>query len=150
MPDLVDGAAWPVRGELGQGFGHSLLGVLVASLPAGLVLTRLVRRIAPRDLITRLDEGAPASPHRLRAPLSVFIGALSHLAFDLITPDNLVLFWPWVPGEPPFPSWWSHAWSAIPIPGYREPYPVAPHTVAWCVLTLLGAFLFVRCVRGRR
>ena len=46
-------------------------------------------------------------------------------------------------------AWWYHAWGSIPLPVYREPYPLAPRTVAWLVLTVAGAWLFVRCLRPR-
>ncbi|MFQ5503889.1 MAG: metal-dependent hydrolase [Planctomycetota bacterium] len=143
------GIAWPFRGELGQWLGHSLLGVVVAVLP-GLWLTRLARRATPRTLVARLDEGSPASPGPLCLALSVGLGALSHLVTDLVTHRKLLLLWPWYRHEHPFPSWWYHEWGGIPLLVYPEPYPIAPHTLAWCVLTALGIWLFVRCLRRSR
>jgi len=147
MPDVLEAAAWPFRGELGQWAGHSLLGA-VACVPPGLALARLARRVAPRRLVARLDAGAPASPPALRAGASVLLGALSHLAMDLVSHGNFLLLWPWYRDDSLFADWWYHAWGAIPLPVYREPYPIAPHTIAWLVLTVLGAWLFVRCLRG--
>src|SRR5262245_1597904 len=79
MPDIIDGAAWPFRGQLGQWLGHSLLGVII-SAPAGILLARIARRIGPRRLIARLDAGAPLISGVGRVGLSVGIGALSHVA----------------------------------------------------------------------
>ena len=152
MPDVVDAIAWPIRGELGQWLGHSLLGVVVC-VPAGLALAWLARRIIPRKWVARLDEGAPASPASPsmgRAGLSVAVGALSHVVSDLVTHGNFLLFWPWYRNDHAFPSWWYHAWGTIPLPFYREPYPFAPHTIAWIALTILGAVVFVRCLRKTR
>ncbi len=149
MPDIVDAAAWPIRGELGQWLGHSLLGVVVC-VPAGLALAWLARRIVPQKVVSRLDEGAPASPGFARAGLSVAMGALSHVVFDFITHGNFLLLWPWYRNDHTFPSWWYHACGSIPLPVYREPYPFAPHTVAWIALTIIGAVVFVRCLRKTR
>ena len=149
MPDVVDAAAWPIRGELGQWLGHSLLGVAVC-VPAGLALARLARRILPEKWVSRLDEGAPASSGIVRAGLSVAIGSLSHLVFDFVTHGNFLLLWPWYRNDHVFPSWWYHAWGSIPLPVYREPYPFAPHTIAWFTLTIIGAVAFVRCLRKTR
>ncbi|MHC4550792.1 MAG: DUF4184 family protein [Planctomycetota bacterium] len=146
MPDLVDAAAWPARGELGQWLGHSLLGV-VGCVPAGLALAWLARRITPRPWLARLEAGAPASPGLVRAGLSVAGGALSHVVLDFITHGNFLLLWPWYGSDDAFPSWWYHAWGGIPVPVYREPYPFAPHTIAWIALSILGAVLFVRTLR---
>jgi membrane-bound metal-dependent hydrolase YbcI (DUF457 family) len=132
MPDVLDAAAWPFRAELGQWLGHSLLGVVVA-VPPGLALARLVRR--------------RASPSLIRAGLSVALGAFSHLVFDLVTHGNFLLLWPWYRNDHAFPSWWYYTWGTVPLPVYREPYPFAPHTVVWIALSLLGAVLFVRCLR---
>ena len=116
MPDIVDGAAWPFRGELGQWLGHSLL-------------------------------GAPPSPTLARASWSVGIGALSHLFFDFVTHGNFRLLWPWYTNDHAFPSWWYHRWGSIPLPVYKEPYPFAPHTIAWFAMTVLGAVMFFRYLR---
>ena len=149
MPDVVDGLAWGFRGELGQWLGHSLIGIGVC-VPIGLLLVSLARRVAPRAWVARLDAGAPASPSLARAAASLAIGALSHIAFDLVTHGNFLLLWPWVPNESIFPDWWYHAWASIPLPVYREPYPIAPHTLSWIVLTLIGVVLFVRCTRAAK
>ena len=151
MPDILDTALWPFRaGELGQWAGHSLVGVL-ACIPAGLVVTWLVRRAVPGRLLARLEDppgSPPPSPGRASASLG--IGALSHVLSDLVTHCHFWLFWPWYTGDDVFPAWWCHAWAKVPLPIYREPYPLAPHTIAWFVVSLLGAILFVRCLRPAR
>jgi LexA-binding, inner membrane-associated putative hydrolase len=146
MPDIVDGLAAPLRGELGQWIGHSLVGILLC-VPPGLLLTWLARRFVPARFIARLDQGSSGAPIVRRAALSVAIGALSHVIFDLVTHANFLLFLPWSDGRGVFPEWWSHAWTTIPLLVYREPYPIAPHTIVWGVLSVVGAVLFFRCVR---
>lgn len=133
LPDIVDAVAWPFRGELGQWLGHSLLGV-ASCVPTGLALAWLTRRLLRRRAILPL----------LRDALSVAVGALSHVLFDLVTHGSLRLLWPWYVDDHAFPSWWYHAWAGIPLPFYREPYPFAPHTIAWILLSIAGAVLFVR------
>jgi Domain of unknown function (DUF4184) len=149
MPDVIDATAWPFRGELGQWLGHSLLGVLVA-VPYGFAVAWLVRRILPRRMIERLDRGPVPPRSRLRAAASLAIGALSHVAFDLVTHGNMVLFWPWYRNDHAFPSWWYHTWARVPLLVYAEPYPIAPHTLSWVAFSILGAWLFFRCLRAPR
>jgi len=97
--------------------------------------------------ISRLDQGRPRFPAPFRGCLSIGIGALSHVIFDLITHGNFHLLWPWYGNDHAFPSWWYHSWGEIPLPFYREPYPFAPHTISWILMTVLGAVLFFRCLR---
>jgi len=149
MPDVLDALTWPFRGELGQWLGHSLLGVVV-SVPFGLALSRLARRVVPRRFIARLDEGAMPGGGLARECISAGLGGLSHVAFDLPTHAKFMLLWPFFVPDRIFPSWWCSAWGSISLPTYREPYPLAPHTVAWVLLSVLGAVLFVRCLRPRR
>jgi hypothetical protein len=146
MPDVVDGIAGLFRGGLGQWLGHSLIGVFVC-VPAGLILLWLARRILPRKLLARLG-GGPTVPAGLARPtLSVAVGDLSLLAFDLVTHGNFLLLWPWYVNDRAFPSWWYHSWGSIPLPGYRDPYPFAPFTITWILLTLVGIVLFLLCLR---
>ncbi len=147
MPDVVDALAWPVRGELGQGMGHSLVGVVIACLPLGLVLEQLVRRFVPRRFLARLD--GETRPKLGLACSSIAVGALSHDLFDLVTHANFPLLWPWGKGLDPFPSWWSRPWARIPLFVYREPYPLAPHTIVWAILSVLGVVLFVRALKKK-
>lgn len=145
-PDLVEVIAWPIHGgELGQGIGHSLFGVVIANVPLGLALTWAVRRFAPRRWLDRLSDDRATTLRR--DVLSIAVGALSHALFDLITHCNFVLFWPWMTNAQPFPEWFCRAWMRIPLLVYRQPYPLAPHTIVWFVLSVLGAVLFFRCLR---
>ncbi|MFN0205647.1 MAG: DUF4184 family protein [Planctomycetota bacterium] len=146
MPDIVDGIAWPFRGELGQWLGHSLVGIVVC-VPPGLLLVNAARQFAPQKLIMRLNEGAPPSAGLVRASVSLAIGALSHIVFDLITHGNFPLLWPWYVNNHAFPAWWYHTWASVPLLVYKNPYPIAPHTVAWMILTIVGAVVFIRCLR---
>ena len=150
LPDIADAIAWPFRGELGQWLGHSLLGVVLAA-PLGVLLARIARRALPRRALARLDPAPPQGGARslAREALSVLAGALSHLLFDLVTHGNSLLLFPWYQDDRLFPSWWYHAWGAIPLPVYRRPYPIAPHTVSWLLLSAAGAALFFRCLRPR-
>jgi hypothetical protein len=148
MPDVVDAVAWPFRGELGQWLGHSLVGLLVC-VPAGLALAWLVRRITPGGWISRLEGSPPAASGTLRASVSIAAGALSHVVFDLLTHANFLLLWPWYRNDHAFPEWWSRPWTRIELPFYREPYPIAPHTIAWFGMSILGVVLFVRYLRRR-
>lgn len=147
MPDLVDAVAWPFRGELAQWLGHSFVGI-AACVATGLPLVWLARRALPQRWVSRLDEGAPPSPSLARAAASLAIGALSHDAFDLVTHGNFLLLWPWCAPAHAFPDAWYRTWATIPLPVYREPYPIAPHTIAWLALTILGIVLFFACVRA--
>lgn len=148
MPDVIDALAWPLRGELGQWMGHSLLGTF-ACVAVGLPLVWLCRRVLPVRWIARLDVGAPDRPTLGRMIVSLAIGSLSHVLSDLVTHANCLLFWP---GPEPdlFPAWWSHAWTHVALPMYREPYPIAPHWVSWLLFTIGGAFSFWWCVRAQR
>jgi hypothetical protein len=146
MPDVVDFAAWPLRGELGQWMGHSLVGLFVC-VAAGFPLLLLARKALPAAWIARLDRGGPPVPGVPRALLSLGVGALSHDVFDLVTHASFQLLWPWYTSEHVFPAWWSSAWGSVPLFVYRQPYPLAPHTIAWAVLSIAGAILFWRAVR---
>jgi hypothetical protein len=148
MPDVLDALTWPFRGELGQWLGHSLVGVIV-SVPIGIALSRLARRVVPSSFIARLDEGASPDGSFPRECLSIGIGSLSHIAFDLPTHAKFMLLWPFHVPEGVFPSWWCRQWGTINLPTYRDPYPLAPHTVAWVILSAIGAALFIRCLRAR-
>ena len=149
IPDVVEVLVWPIRGgELGQGIGHSLVGVVAMCLPLGLVVTWLVRRVIPRRFLDRVTDDLPTTFRR--DALSLVIGALSHDLSDLITHCNFVLFWPWMTKAQPFPAWFCRPWARIPLLVYREPYPLAPHTIVWFVMSVLGAWLFFRCLRPRR
>ncbi len=144
MPDIVDALAWPIRGELGQWMGHSLIGTF-ACVALGIPLVWLARRVLPKGFLARLDRGAPDRPTLVRMLASLAIGSLSHVASDFVTHANCLLFWPFAEPDP-FPAWWKHAWTTVSMPWYREPYPIAPHWVSWALVTVLGAVSFFWCV----
>ena len=146
MPDVVDFLAWPLRGGLGQWIGHALVGLPVCTA-VGLPLAWGLRRGLPRRWIARLDEGAPTSPGLLRAPRAVLIGAASHVVTDLFTHKNFVLLWPFYVDDDAFPAFWTRPWASVNLFVYKEPYPIALHTVFWAVASILGIVLFVRCLR---
>ena len=149
MPDVIETLAWPIKGELGQGFGHSLIGVVIACVPVGLLLTWIARRALPARWIARLDDGATPTT-MMRASVGVAIGALSHVVFDLMTHASFPLLWPWVRGAEVFPAWWSRPWARIPLLVYREPYPLAPHTIVWAVLSVAGAVMYFWCLLPKK
>lgn len=146
MPDVVDGLAWFWRGQFGQWLGHSLLGVVVACTPLGWPMVLLARRVLPPAWSERLRGGAAPAGFGC-VTLSLAVGALSHLAFDFVSHGNFLWSWPWHTDEHWFPAWWYRSWAAIPLPGYREPYPFAPHTVVWVLLSGAGIWLFLRALR---
>jgi hypothetical protein len=127
--------------------GHSLLGIAIACVPIGLVLTWVTRRIVPQRWLARLGDDGGARPLG-RAIASLAIGALSHVVFDLVTHCNFPLLWPFWQGEV-FPAWWCRPWAGIPLLVYRKPYPLAPHTIVWCIVTVVGIWSFFRCLLPR-
>lgn len=178
VPDIIDGAVGIARGRLGQGIGHSLIGLALLSIPVGLVVTGLVRRFWHRFVLPRskrragrswfelLDEtpsraGSAANtriasaaffPNKgdgRRQCLSVFVGAVSHVFFDFISHDTFGLLRPWYEYSGFFPAWWRHRWGAVDLLVYQNPYPIAPHTLVWFVLSVGGAILYVRILRRR-
>jgi hypothetical protein len=139
--DLVEVIAWPIRGELGQLAGHSFVGVVLFCVPLGLAITWALRRTRWR-ILERLD----AFPFEWkRAAWSVAIGALSHVVFDFFTHASFVVLWPWCVDADVFPSWWTTTWAHVQLFVYRKPYPIAPHTIAWAIASIVGAIMFFRC-----
>jgi hypothetical protein len=82
--------------------------------------------------------------------LSVLVGALSHVLFDCCCHEQCRWFYPWGGDGRCFPAWWYHTWFRVPLPFYEAPYPFAPHTVAWCILSVVGAVLFFRAPANPR
>lgn len=172
VPDIIDGTVGIARGRLGQGIGHSLVGLALLSIPVGLVSTGLIRkawrRFAPRptkphstpswfDLLDDERNTAPKSRARfwpapgdfLRQSGSIFVGAVSHVLFDFVSHDTFGLLRPWYENPTWFPEWWRHQWGAVDLLVYEKPYPIAPHTLVWFVLSIVGAWLYVRLLRQR-
>jgi len=151
-PDVVDGAAsLAVRGRFGQWFGHSLVGATLVGVPLALALTAALRRGARRlaggeGLRHRIARRIAAldGPGRLRdEAASAWIGALSHVLFDLFSHERSRVLWPFAPD----PAWlgdgWHTVWFHVSVPGYPA-YPIGPHFVGWLVLTVAGAVMFLR------
>jgi hypothetical protein len=142
VPDVVDGVAdITLRGHLGQWMGHSLVGLFLFCLPAGLGLTYLLRRF-PRFR----DEPPPSLG--LDA-WSVWVGALSHVFFDLLSHDHSMLLWPWRSDPRWLPDFFYATWFRVTVPGYRD-YSIGPHFVAWLLLSVGGAVLFFTLRRRPR
>jgi hypothetical protein len=159
-PDLVDGAIGLLhRGHLGQGYGHSLLGLCVLCVPAGLALNGAIkaagRRLGLRDgsrgrrlsaAIERWSalDGATGSARFAIEAWSVWAGALSHLISDFVSHGNFLWLYPWHEDPGFFPGWWHARWFEIPLPFYEAPYPCGPPFVVWVILSIVGGVLFFR------
>lgn len=168
MPDVVDGVAGIFRGHLGQTVGHSLLGLALLCVPGGLALwfalhafARRAPAFASRGFFARAwNEGIaairaarPAGPFReygLRLAACTALGAFSHLFFDLVSHAQFHLLYPWHTGAHIFPAWWYTAWFRVPLPLYKNPYPIGPHFVVWIFLGILGAWMLFRPVLRKR
>jgi hypothetical protein len=161
MPDVVDGIDGMIRhGSFGQGYAHTLLGAVCLCVPLGMLATWLIvlldrwvlrrsRLLSPvrRFLVVagrwEVSIGnSPRHPAPVRWVLSLAVGAVSHVLFDCISHERCRLFYPFREGGRCFPGWWYDRWFSIPLPGYAEPYPFGPHTLIWCVLTIVGAVLY--------
>jgi len=154
VPDIIDGVASLVlRGHPGQWFAHSILGLLVVCAPIGIPLTWLVRAIAralaesTRSTVRRLGRWITsvdnATSWRVEAS-SVWIGAVSHVVFDLFTHEHSKLLWPWLDEDPAwFGAAWTSTWFRVSPPGYAD-YSIGPHFVAWTLLSVCGAIMFFR------
>ncbi len=133
MPDVVDGVIGAVRGRLGQGYGHGLIGMVTACVPAGLLLHE--------PIAARWGRG----PRRRGVEIaSVAVGAFSHLVFDFVSHGNFLWLHPWYVDERFFPDFWYARWLEVPLPFYAEPYPFGPHLLVWLFLSALGAWMFIR------
>lgn len=154
VPDIIDGAAsLALRGHPGQWIAHSILGLMIVCVPIGLPITWLVRGLARAS-----SRSSRATPKRLGVwlvgvdnaktwpteALSVWIGAISHVLFDLFTHEHSKLLWPWLQEDPPwFGAAWTATWFRVSPPGYPD-YSIGPHFVAWTLLSIGGAVMFFR------
>ena len=165
VPDVVDGfLSIAIRGHFQQWIGHSLVGATAVGVPVGLVLTLAVRlstrRLANmphagrfRNTVQRVATWLRAVDKSTRArsfsqrvgsdALSVWIGALSHVFFDLLSHEQSRLLWPFSSDPAWLGAWWRTAWFHVSAPGYPD-YPIGPHFVGWLVLSLAGAVMFFR------
>lgn len=142
MPDVIDGIIGLAHGRLGQGVGHSLIGTVGLSVPLGIVVWVGMRAYLQRmsSPIGIRPAGLALGQQAVRICSSMLVGVVSHVVSDLVSHDGGPLFYP-LPRWRPFPAWWSEAWFSMPVPGYPDGYPFAPHFVVWCVITVLGAWL---------
>lgn len=157
MPDVVDGIGGPLfRGSLGQWLGHTLVGLFTLCLTGGILLTwglavlgnwLVARRgrFAGAGQAIRCWNAAPPGCTGGRflcfMGFAVWLGTLSHLCIDFISHGQFLWLYPWYVNRHFFPDWWYVAWFWLPVPGYRDPYPVGPHFMVWLFLGLLGAVM---------
>jgi hypothetical protein len=157
VPDVVDGVVGLARGHLGQGYGHSLVGLFLLDLPAGLLLDaaivaagRALGRGAEGSRAARLSRSIAqwsAAPSRAVEVWSVWVGALSHLVFDFVSHGGFLWLYPWREDAAFFPRFWYERWAEVRLPFYTDPYPLGPHFVVWAALSVAGAWMLLR--RGR-
>lgn len=131
MPDVIESPASLVfRGHPGQWIAHSLFGLILACVPIGLPLTWLVRAMARLAAKSRLATIARigvrttsvdnARSWRVEA-WSVWVGAVSHVGFDLFTHEHSKLLWPWLDEDPAwFGAAWTSTWFRVSPPGYAD------------------------------
>lgn len=168
MPDLIDSLlGFTLNGYFKQWYGHSLIGIFTLDFLGGILLTWFIAVLAVRllryrplfqPLLARIEKarsnGDSAAaynvlpPRRIRLAVwsfSVFVGILSHVGFDFISHDTNLLLYPWYENPRWFPEWWYTAWFELrPLPMFGHSYPVGLHSVVWCLLTVLGIYLFFR------
>jgi membrane-bound metal-dependent hydrolase YbcI (DUF457 family) len=171
VPDVIDGTENIVhRGHFQQWIGHSLLGALLVGVPVGLLLTAALRGAARRcarlrgsgvlartsawaaGFLLAVDNSNPAASSRQRLrfdAFAVWVGAWSHVAFDLPTHERARLLWPFADDPAWLGAWWSSAWFRVSAPGYPD-YPIGPHFVAWLLLSAAGIVMFCRWPPRRR
>jgi len=174
MPDITDSLlGFMLNGYFKQWYGHALIGIFTMDVLGGLLITWLIVVFAthllnygdlPQPLQTFFTNAPPNSDpaadrnrvHRdwTRMGLwsfSVLVGILSHVGFDLISHDTNLLLYPWYENARWFPGWWYTTWFEFrPLPMFGHSYAVGLFTVIWCILTLLGIFLFFRFLRSKR
>lgn len=152
MPDIIDTIlGLSLNGYFKHWYGHSLLGTVTIDLAGGLFITWLIAVLAGRLFNSSYSPFyvrafLPTAPIRPSVwSLSLLVGILSHLGFDLISHDTNMLFYPWYENPHLFPEWWYTIWFQIPaLSAFGRTYGVGVFTILWCALTLLGISLFVR------
>ncbi len=145
MPDITDTAlGFLLNGYFKQWYGHALIGMATLDLLGGLLITWLIAVVATR--LSKHRNSVLRGWTRLSLwSFSVFVGILSHVGFDLISHDTNLLLYPWYENARWFSGWWYTTWFKIrPLPMFGHSYAVGLFTVIWCILTLLGIFLFIR------
>ena len=165
MPDITDTIlGFPLNGYFKQWYGHALIGIFTLDFAGGLLITWLIavlaRRIlksvyVPKALRAFLPQASPtrdpkeAGMHtrgRLKVwSLSVMVGILSHIGFDLISHDTNLLFYPWYENVYWFPEWWYRIWfETRHLSMFGRTYSVGVFSISWGLLTLIGSLLFLR------
>lgn len=139
-PDIVDGLIGIARGRLGQGIGHSIIGLFALCVPVGFGVTAMIRTAASRAGWNRV---AGKSPSLAIEAWSLWIGAFSHALFDFISHENFLWLYPWYDNPEFFPLWWRERWLEVALPFYAAPYPIGPHFVVWMILNVVGAVMFL-------
>jgi Domain of unknown function (DUF4184) len=165
MPDIVDTLlGFSLNGYFKHSYGHSLLGTITLDLAGGLLLTWCIAVLArqragsadaPYYVRAFVPKASPSHDpqrtgrHRLSLwSVSVLVGVLSHIGFDLISHDTNLLFYPWYENVHWFPEWWYTIWFEIPaLSAFGRTYSVGVFTILWCVLTLLGISWFLQFLR---
>ena len=157
MPDVVDGLIGIVRGHFGQGFGHSLLGMIVVCIPAGLLirksLCRVARRLGPslhgglwafiwNRGVACLANGQATAGRIIVGSLAV--GAFSPLLFDLVSHGHFPWLLPWVPKLAVYPDWWNDTWMRIWLPWRPAGRKIGPHAAIWVLLSVWGAWMLFK------
>jgi hypothetical protein len=168
MPDLTDTVlGFSINGYFKQWYGHSLIGTFTLDLLGGLFITWFIAALATRffkysDFPQRSRTFFTKEPSnddstadrnislRWRSRLglwsfSVLVGILSHVGFDLISHDTNLLLYPWYENPQWFPAWWYTTWFEIPPWAmFGHSYSGGIFTMSWCILSLIGVFLFFR------
>jgi hypothetical protein len=174
MPDITDTVlGFLINGYFKQWYGHALIGVFTLDFVGGLFITWLIAILTTRFLkyesvsqrLSTFFTNAPSNNDsaagrntvlRWRSRLglwsfSVFVGILSHVGFDLISHNTNLLFYPWYENAQWFPGWWYTTWFEIrPLAMFGHSYSVGIFTVSWCILSLIGVFLFFRFLSPNR
>ena len=166
MPDITDSMlGFLINRYFKQWYGHTLIGIFTLDLLGGLLLTWLLTVFTARLLqyarlpkrLRNLFTKAPLTSesaigknivHNRWAKLnlwsfSVLVGILSHIGFDLISHDKNFFLYPWYGDIRWLPEWWYTTWFEVhPLSMFGHSYSVGIHTVIWCILSLIGIFLF--------
>jgi hypothetical protein len=169
MPDITDTVlGFLINGYFKQWYGHALIGIFTLDLAGGLLITWLIVNIARRlfkgaDLpqylrpfftkaLSNRDTANSGNPVQLGLwSVSVLVGILSHVAFDLISHATNLLLYPWSEDIRWFPGWWYATWFEMrPLPIFGHVYSVGFHSIIWFLLTVMGIFFFLQFISPKR
>lgn len=161
MPDVVDGINGAIRGYLGQGIGHSLIGMvpcMVGGIALWFALHPVVRRLPfwpgegfwarswnmGIEAIRGSIQPESFRAARLLITWSLFVGAVGHVFVDFISHGEFALLYPYYLDARIFPDFWYWTWFYFPLPGYKDPYPIGVHFGVWCAFNVIGAYLLFK------